>query len=79
MKKIGLDISHHTPKMADQYLGEEWDYVITVCDHANETCPAFLGKVKHLLISLLYIPKSSLLLCGFFLRRTMLYVSVRIL
>ena len=47
MKEIGIDISQHTPKMVDQYLGEEWDYVITVCDHANETCPLFLGKVKH--------------------------------
>jgi arsenate reductase len=47
MKEIGIDISHHTPKMVDQYLNEEWDYVITVCDHANETCPAFFGKVKH--------------------------------
>jgi arsenate reductase len=47
MKEAGIDISHHTPKIVDQYLGEEWDYVITVCDHANETCPLFMGKVKH--------------------------------
>ncbi|HBL73763.1 MAG: protein tyrosine phosphatase [Bacteroidetes bacterium GWF2_42_66] len=47
MKEAGVDISHHTPKMVDQYLNDEWDYVITVCDHANETCPAFFGKVKH--------------------------------
>lgn len=47
MKEEGIDISHHTPKLVDQYLGEEWDYVITVCDHANETCPLFMGKVKH--------------------------------
>ena len=47
MQEIGVDINHHTPKMVDQYLSEEWDYVITVCDHANETCPAFFGKVKH--------------------------------
>ena len=47
MKETGIDISHHKPKLVDQYLGEEWDYVITVCDHANETCPLFLGKVKH--------------------------------
>jgi arsenate reductase len=46
MKEVGIDISHHTPKMVDQYLNEEWDYVITVCDHANETCPVFIGKVK---------------------------------
>ena len=47
MKEVGIDISQHTPKMVDQYLKDEWDYVITVCDHANETCPAFFGKVKH--------------------------------
>ena len=46
MKEAGVDISHHTPKMVDQYLTDEWDYVITVCDHANETCPLFMGKVK---------------------------------
>lgn len=47
MKEVGVDISMHTPKMVDQYLKDEWDYVITVCDHANETCPVFFGKVKH--------------------------------
>jgi arsenate reductase len=30
----------------DQYIDEEWDYVITVCGGANESCPAFTGKVK---------------------------------
>ncbi|MCU0462316.1 MAG: arsenate reductase ArsC [Bacteroidales bacterium] len=47
MKEAGIDISRHTPKLVDLYLKEEWDYVITVCDHANETCPLFSGKVKH--------------------------------
>ncbi len=47
MQEIGIDISHHSPKMVDQYLNDEWDYVITVCDSANETCPAFFGKVKN--------------------------------
>ena len=47
MQEVGIDISHHTPKMVDQYLNDEWDFVITVCDNANETCPAFLGKVKN--------------------------------
>ncbi len=47
MSEIGIDISHHTPTMVDEYLEDEWDYVITVCDDANETCPAFFGKVKH--------------------------------
>ena len=47
MKEVGVDISDHSPELVDQYLGAQWDYVITVCDHANETCPAFLGKVQH--------------------------------
>jgi arsenate reductase len=47
MNEAGIDISHHSPKLVDQYLTEEWDYVITVCDNANETCPAFFGKVKN--------------------------------
>jgi arsenate reductase (thioredoxin) len=46
MKEIGIDISHHTSDSIDKYLGEEWDYVITVCGGANEVCPAFIGKVK---------------------------------
>lgn len=47
MKEAGVDISGHTPKMVDRYLKDQWDFVITVCDHANETCPVFMGKVKH--------------------------------
>ena len=47
MKEAGIDINHHTPKLVDGYLQDEWDFVITVCDHANETCPLFMGKVKH--------------------------------
>ena len=47
MKEIGIDISGHTPKNVKQYLSQEWDYVITVCGNANETCPVFTGKVKH--------------------------------
>jgi len=46
MKEVGIDISHHTSDSVDKYLGEEWDFVITVCGGANEACPAFLGKVK---------------------------------
>lgn len=47
MNEIGMDISHHTSDSVDKYLGQEWDYVITVCGGANENCPAFIGKVKH--------------------------------
>jgi len=47
MNEIGIDISSNTPKMVDQFLDQEFDYVITVCDGAKETCPMFTGKVKH--------------------------------
>lgn len=47
MAEIGIDISHHTSDPVEKYLGEEWDFVITVCGGANESCPAFIGKVKH--------------------------------
>lgn len=47
MKEAGVDISHHTSDSVEKYLGEEWDYVITVCGGANENCPMFTGKVKH--------------------------------
>lgn len=45
MKEIGIDISSHAPKNVGIYLDDAWDYVITVCGGANETCPAFIGKV----------------------------------
>jgi arsenate reductase len=47
MNEVGIDISTEYPKSVDQFLGESFDYVITVCDHAKETCPVFLGNVKH--------------------------------
>jgi arsenate reductase len=47
MKEVGIDISTAYPKSVDLFLGESFDYVITVCDHAKETCPVFLGNVKH--------------------------------
>ena len=46
MKEVGVDISAYTSDSVDKYLGEEWDYVITVCGGANESCPAFIGRVK---------------------------------
>jgi arsenate reductase len=45
MKEVGIDLSNNYPKLVDQYLGESFDYVITVCDNAKETCPVFIGKV----------------------------------
>lgn len=47
MSEIGVDISKHTSDSVEKYLDEEWDYVITVCGGANESCPAFSGKVKN--------------------------------
>jgi len=47
MAELGIDISQNKPKLVDQFTNQEWDYVITVCDNAKETCPAFLGKVRH--------------------------------
>ena len=47
MAEVGVDISGHTSDQVDKYLGEAWDYVITVCGGANEVCPTFTGNVKH--------------------------------
>ena len=47
MKEIGLDISGHYPKNADEFKDENFDYVITVCDNAREVCPVFTGNVKN--------------------------------
>ena len=45
MGEAGVDISGGRPENVDQYLDEAFDFVITVCDHANETCPVFAGRV----------------------------------
>ncbi|HOM05639.1 MAG TPA: arsenate reductase ArsC [Candidatus Kapabacteria bacterium] len=47
MKEIGIDISKQYPKLVDNFINEEFDYVITVCDNAKETCPVFTGKVRN--------------------------------
>ncbi len=47
MKEAGIDLSAHRPKLVDGFLGQSFDYVITVCDHAKETCPLFTGTVRH--------------------------------
>ncbi|MGA2668765.1 MAG: arsenate reductase ArsC [Ignavibacteria bacterium] len=47
MNEIGIDISGHNTKSVAQFLNVSFDYVITVCDDARETCPVFSGKVKH--------------------------------
>lgn len=45
MNELGIDLSKSYPKKVDQFLGDSFDYVITVCDNARETCPVFIGKV----------------------------------
>ena len=45
MKESGIDISDNYTKSVDQFINESFDYVITVCDDAKETCPVFFGKV----------------------------------
>ena len=41
MRERGIDISEHESKTLDRFLDEPWDHVITVCDHAHESCPVF--------------------------------------
>ena len=48
MAEIGLDISGHRSKSVDEFVGQDLDFVITVCDNAKETCPVFPGAVKRL-------------------------------
>jgi arsenate reductase (thioredoxin) len=45
MKEIGIDISNGAPKSVNQFLGQPFDFVITVCDDADKNCPNFRGKV----------------------------------
>ena len=47
MKEAGVDIGNHTPHNVSEYINEPWDYVITVCGGAKESCPVFTGEVKH--------------------------------
>lgn len=47
MKEVGIDLDGAAPKSVDRFIGESFDYVITVCDNAKETCPIFTGKVAH--------------------------------
>jgi len=46
MQELGIDLSGHYPQKVDAYLDQAFDYVITVCGHAQENCPVFLGEVK---------------------------------
>jgi arsenate reductase (thioredoxin) len=48
MHEIGIDISGHWSKSVDEFLGQGFDFVITVCDHANAACPVFPGSTRRL-------------------------------
>ncbi|MDD5503149.1 MAG: arsenate reductase ArsC [Candidatus Thermoplasmatota archaeon] len=48
MAEIGIDISGHHSKRLTEFLGKKIDYVITVCDSANESCPVFPGAANRL-------------------------------
>ena len=48
MREIEIDISRHRSKSVDEFAGQNFDYVITVCDNAKEQCPAFPGKTKRI-------------------------------
>lgn len=47
MKEAGIDISQNEPQSVDLFLSDSFDYVITVCDDARESCPYFSGIVRH--------------------------------
>jgi len=46
MREVGVDISSHRSKSADEFAGQEFDYIITVCDNARETCPVFPASAE---------------------------------
>lgn len=48
MRELGVDISGHRSKHSNEFDGERFDYVITVCDDAKESCPVFTGAAKRL-------------------------------
>ena len=48
MKEIGIDISAHRSKSVDEFVDRSFDYIITVCDNARETCPVFSGSAERI-------------------------------
>ena len=47
MSEVGIDISDGVPEDVEKYIKQSFDYVITVCDNAKQSCPVFTGDVKH--------------------------------
>ncbi len=48
MRELGIDISGHRSKSVDEFAGQVFDYVLTVCDSAKESCPVYAGHTKRL-------------------------------
>ncbi|MGA2598488.1 MAG: arsenate reductase ArsC [Bryobacteraceae bacterium] len=48
MKEIGIDISGHRSKSVDEFASRRFDYVLTVCDNAKESCPIFPGHTNRI-------------------------------
>ena len=48
MREAGIDISGHRSKSVDEFVGQDFDYVVTVCDNAKESCPVFPAKTKRI-------------------------------
>ena len=48
MEEIGIDISNHSSKSVDEFIGQDFDYIITVCDNAKESCPVFPGQAERI-------------------------------
>lgn len=48
MKELGIDISGHRSKSVDEFSDQQFDYVLTVCDNAKESCPIFSGHANRL-------------------------------
>ena len=48
MREVGIDISGHRSKSVDEFEGQNFDYVITVCDNAKQSCPVFPAKTKRI-------------------------------
>ena len=46
--EVGIDISHHRSKSVDEFAGQNFDYVITVCDNARESCPVFPARARRI-------------------------------
>ena len=48
MKELGIDISSHRSKHVNEFQGQSFDYVLTVCDNANQSCPVFPGHAERI-------------------------------